>query len=171
MAEKEQQFEVRDLREKSKFILDDKFLNGYARFVEIYAVGVYNSLCRHADKEQKCWPSIKKIAEELSIGRNSVIESLKRLQFWNIIFKERKGKKLTNRYYLLDKSQWKSLCEVCLKDFSEVYHMDFTSLQDKLHKFTTQTSIERKHKSKETKKKGQKRFFIPGTGLVENFEN
>jgi len=46
-------FDVRDLRKKEQYITDDLFLNGYARFLGIYAVGVYGSLCRHANKEQK----------------------------------------------------------------------------------------------------------------------
>lgn len=140
-------FEVRDLREKDRFIVDDKFLNGYARFLGIYAVGVYNSLCRHANREQKCWPSINRMAKELAIGRNKVIDSLKYLEFWQIIKKVRPAKKLTNRYILLSKRYWKPRNEETLKEFSEVYHINFTGLLDKLHELTTSTSIERKFKS------------------------
>jgi len=147
-------FEIRDLREKDRFVVDDKFLNGYARFLGVYAVGVYNSLCRHANKEQRCWPSIKKIAQELSIGRNKVFDSVKYLEFWQIIKKERLGKKLTNRYLLLSKRYWKPISESSLKDFSEVYHINFKSLLDKLQEFITSTSIVRKHNSKLTQKKG-----------------
>jgi len=146
--------EVRDLRRKDNFRIDDQFLNGYAKFLGVYAVGVYVSLCRHADKKQKCFPSIKRIAEELDIGRNSVIESLKRLDFWNIVRKEREGKQLTNRYYLIDKNQWRAINEVSLKEYSEVCHINFTSLRDKLHEFMRQTSIVRIHNSKDIKKKG-----------------
>lgn len=151
-------FEIRDLREKDRFVVDDKFLNGYARFLGVYAVGVYNSLCRHANKEQRCWPSIKKIAQELSIGRNKVFDSVKYLEFWQIIKKERLGKKLTNRYLLLSKRYWKPISESSLKDFSEVYHINFKSLLDKLHEFTSSTSIVRKHNSKLTQKKGGSSF-------------
>jgi len=147
--EEENRFEVRDLRSKEKFIVDDKFLNGYARFLGIYAVGVYTSLCRHANKQQKSWPSIKRISQELDISRNKIIESVKYLEFWKIIKKKRVGKQLTNRYFLIDKKQWKPLSEVHIKDFSEVYKGDFTSLQDKLHEFTTGTSSR-----KETQEKG-----------------
>jgi len=157
----QEKFEIRDLREKGKFVVDDKFLNGYARFLGIYCVGIYNSLCRHADKEQKCWPSIKKIAEELDICRNKVIEGIKYLEFWQIIKKQRIGKQATNRYLLLDKKQWKPLSEVYLKDFSEVHHINFRSLQGKLQEFTAGTSIVRKHNSKETQKKGDSSFKKP----------
>jgi len=154
--QQEKKFDVRDLRKKDKFVVDDQFLNGYAKFVGIYAVGVYSSLCRHANKKQKCWPSIEKIKQELDIGRNSIIQAIKRLSFWNIIKKIRVGKKLTNRYYLVDKSEWKSISEVCLREYSEVCEINFLSLRDKLHGFATQTSIVRKHNSKETQKKGGK---------------
>ena len=151
-------FEIRDLREKDRFVVDDKFLNGYARFLGVYAVGVYNSLCRHANKEQRCWPSIKKIAQELSIGRNKVFDSIKYLEFWQIVKKERLGKKLTNRYLLLSKRYWKPISESSLKDFSEVYHINFKSLLDKLHEFTSSTSIVRKQNSNLLKKKGDLSF-------------
>lgn len=150
----QEKFEIRDLREKNKFVVDDKFLNGYARFLGIYTVGVYNSLCRHADKLQKCWPSIKKMAQELDISRNKVIDSIKYLEFWQIIKKQRVGKHATNRYLLLDKKQWKPLNETNLKEFGEVYHINFKGLHDKLQEFTVSTSIVRKHNSKETQNKG-----------------
>lgn len=102
-------FEVRDLREKDQFKIDDKFLNGYAKYVEIYAVGVYNSLCRHAQyKSQRAFPSIKKIAEELNISSPKVFYSLWVLEFFNIIKRYRVGKKCNNRYDLLHKKHWKS---------------------------------------------------------------
>jgi len=102
----EEIFEVRDRRIKEKFYLDDLYLNGYAKKCGIYATGVYMSLCRHANKEQKCWPSIKKIAEELLISETQARRSLKILVQYNIISIQRLGKKLNNRYYLLDKSEW-----------------------------------------------------------------
>lgn len=99
-------FEVRDLRIKEKFFIDDLYLNGYAKRCGVYATGVYVSLCRHANKEQKCFPSQSKIAEELSISTKQVSRSIKKLEELNIIKKIRVGKKLNNRYLLLDKSEW-----------------------------------------------------------------
>lgn len=140
---------IRDLRNKAHFLIDDAYLNGYAKKCGIYATGIYMSLCRHADKEQKCWPSIQKIAEELSIGRKSVMIGLQRLEKHGIIKKERVGKKLTNRYTLVDKSYW--LSEVDDRHFtSEVPHRDLCSPSQGLPKSLTGTSIERKHNRKET---------------------
>ena len=145
----ELKFEIRDLRDKNKFIMDDKFLNGYARFTGIYAVGVYSSLCRHANKEQASWPSIEKISEELTIGRKKVIESIKYLEFWQIVKKERTGKRCNNRYYLVDKKFWKPIGEVSVRDFSEVSVRDFTSVCEGLHRSLTGTSNSKETHSKE----------------------
>lgn len=104
--EKEIKFEVRDKRAKERFYLDDLYLNGYAKLCGIYATGVYLSLCRHSNLEQKCWPSIRKIAEELAISEKQVGRAVKILESYKIISKERIGKKATNRYWLLNKSEW-----------------------------------------------------------------
>ena len=145
-------FEVRDQREKGWYFTDNEFLNGYAKFIGIYAVGVYNSLCRHANKNQKSWPSIEKIKTELDIGKNSTIEGIKRLEFFDIIKKVRVGKQCTNRYILTKKSDWKIISEVCLKDYSEVCDTNFKGLLDKLHGFVTQTSNSKKTQKKENPK-------------------
>jgi biotin operon repressor len=99
-------FEVRDMRHKEKFQIDDAYLNGWAKLCGVYATGVYVSLCRHADKEQKCWPSLDKMAEELAISKTQVRRAIKILVEHNIIKVKRLGKKLNNRYYLVDKSEW-----------------------------------------------------------------
>lgn len=146
----DEEFEVRDLRDKNWFILDNEFLNGYAKFIGIYAVGVYSSLSRHAGIKQKAYPSQKLIAEELDIGRNKIIEGIQYLEFWQIIKKVRVGLHCTNRYFLLKKSEWKPINDETLKEFSDVCHINFRDLQDKLQKFTTRTSKVSKHKSNNT---------------------
>jgi biotin operon repressor len=105
-SDNQKRFEVRDLRRKEKFFVDDLYLNGYAKKCGIYATGVYLSLCRHANKEQKCYPSQSKMGEELHISTKQVSRSIKKLEELNIIKKIRVGKKLNNRYLLLDKSEW-----------------------------------------------------------------
>lgn len=152
----ESQFEIRDLRDKSKFVMDDKFLNGYARFVKVHAVGVYSSLCRHANKEQSSWPSIKTIDKELNIGRATVIRSIKRLEFWKIIKKERVGKRCNNRYYLIDKKYWKPISEVSVRYFTEVSGWDFSSIRVILQGYLCDTSNSKETHSKETHSKERK---------------
>lgn len=109
-----QTFRVRDLRIKEKFFLDDAYVNGWAKYLKPFALAVYVSLCRHADKEQSAFPSQDTIAKEHGISRRTVIDKLQLLQQLNIIrfekVRSKKGKWLNNTYYLLDKSLWKNPC-------------------------------------------------------------
>ena len=105
--------EIRDLRQKEKLIIDDEYLNGYAKLCGINASGVYMALCRHADKDQTCFPSKKLIAKELSISERSVYTALKTLSEWNIIEITNQGRKddgsfRNNIYSLIDKKYWKN---------------------------------------------------------------
>lgn len=104
-------FKVRDLRIKEKFWLDDVYLNGYARYLKPAATAVYMSLCRHADKEQSCFPAEETIAKEHGICEKTVRNKITLLKEWNIIKVERRrrksGKWLCNTYFLLDKSEWR----------------------------------------------------------------
>lgn len=59
-------FKVRDLRSKEKHVIDDQYLNTYARLCGVYATAVYNSLSRHANSHtQECFPSTELIAKQL----------------------------------------------------------------------------------------------------------
>lgn len=102
--------EIRDLRDKF-FRTDDEYLNGYARICGIYATGVYMSLCRHADKEDHCFPGIDLISEELAVSRPSVIKGIKKLEELNIIqvarTKRKNGRQMVNGYWLVNKRHWK----------------------------------------------------------------
>jgi len=155
----EEKIIIRDLRRKEKFVIDDEYLNDYARVCGIFATGVYVSLCRHADKEQKAFPSIKRMAAELAISESSVKRGLKKLDEHRIIVRERKGKMLTNRYYLLDKSEWSPITV----DESDGSVRPVTQFRQTHHTVPAEPSIERKHNIKETQKKGIIKNF--------NFEN
>ena len=101
---------VRDLRIKEKFFIDDYYLNGYARILKPTATAVYLSLCRHADKEQNCFPSLNLIAKEHSINEKTVRRAIQKLKKHTIIHYEqtrnKEGRWLHNTYFLVDKSQW-----------------------------------------------------------------
>jgi hypothetical protein len=117
--QKDRGFKVRDLRNKQFFVVDDVYLNGYARLLGAIASVVYFSLCRHADKDQSCFPSQKFIAEEFNIGQRTVRDKLRLLEECNIIKtareKDNKGRWLNNTYILVDKSDWLSKEEVAKK--------------------------------------------------------
>jgi len=102
---------VIDMRNKQKFQTDDAYYDSYAKICGIYATGVYMALCRHADIDQYCFPSIKMMAEKLDVSEDSVSRGIKELKKNNIISVEkcrsRQGVWKNNSYILLDKSVWK----------------------------------------------------------------
>jgi predicted transcriptional regulator len=106
------EFKVRDLRRKEKFFVDDEYLNGWAKKLKPNGTAVYLSLCRHADKEQSCFPSMDLIAKQHSISRKTVQRAINKLRDYNIIRSEQErnktGKFYRNIYFLLDKKEWKS---------------------------------------------------------------
>ena len=173
----EQIFEVRDIRQKEKFIIDDRFLNGYAKFVGIYATGVYVSLCRHANKGQKAWPSIKKIAEELNISIPMAYGAIWTLCLFNIIIKQRIGKMACNRYWLLDKKEWvplipeaihKLLSDINSVNITDINSINITSKRRLHHLLTVFTSYSKETHSKETHSKGQKKYPPKADDPVDN---
>ena len=109
-------FKVRDLRKKEQFIIDDAYLNGYGRIFGPTGTAVYLSLCRRADKEQSCWPSETRIAEDHNITDRTVRKYIKIFAEANLVRIERErtqsGKWPHNVYYLLDKSEWKKPEEI-----------------------------------------------------------
>ncbi len=103
-------FKVRDKRNKGWFFVDNEYLNGYGKVLGGLGIAIYVDLCRHADSDQKCFPSQKLIAKELKMGERTVRKYIKLFERYHIIeiTKERsnKGKWLNNTYWLLDKTEW-----------------------------------------------------------------
>jgi hypothetical protein len=98
--------EIRDSREREFFIVDDRFMDVYARICGVYATCVYLALCRHVGKDQTCWPSINLLSEKLGMTTRSVIRSTKVLEHHKIIQID-KVKGDSNIYTLLNKRHWK----------------------------------------------------------------
>ena len=102
---------VIDKRIKEKFMVDDIYLNGYSKLCGIHATGVYMVLCRHASKEQECFPSKKLVSEKLAISERTVYTALRKLKEFNIIEIKQQGRKadgsyINTIYILQDKSTW-----------------------------------------------------------------
>lgn len=91
-------------------MIDDEYLNGQARLCGWQGTIVYLSLCRHANKEQTCFPSIKLMAEENGVSRDTILKGIKALEKRKVISvkktRSKGGKWLNNSYVLLDKSEW-----------------------------------------------------------------
>jgi hypothetical protein len=143
-----------DKRRKEKFMLDDEYLNGQAKLCGWKGTIVYNSLCRHSDKEQHCFPSIKLMSEQHGVGRNTILKGIETLKNRNIISIERTrnkgGKWLNNSYTLLDKSEW-DYNQVPLKDtVNQVPLRTSPSPSQNITKSSTRTL--RKHREGNTEK-------------------
>ena len=113
-------FQVRDLRVKTRFAIDNRFQDDYAGILGPDCSMVYYALVRHANKEQKTWPSQQRIAEQIDKSRQWVGIYLHVLQFFKIIRTVRLGKSCTNRYYLIDESQWRTDFDEMLSQLEEV---------------------------------------------------
>ena len=92
-------------------MVDDVYLNGYAKYLGTTASMIYFSICRHADKQQTAFPPQSLIANELGINEQTVKRKMQVLKKWQLISieqtKSNKGQWLHNTYTLLDKSEWK----------------------------------------------------------------
>lgn len=99
-----------DKRAKNYFRMDDAYLNGYAKKCGYKATLVYLCLCRHADKNQYCFPSLKSMSEKLGISVDSIKRGVQDLKKYNIIeveqVKHKNGLWKNNSYTLVDKSDW-----------------------------------------------------------------
>jgi len=97
--------EIRDLREKHFFMVDDLLLDAYAARLGPHTTLVYISLCRHANKFQISWPSIDRLAEKTAVSRSGVLRGLRELEKARLIKVERhRGR--PNIYVLRDRSAW-----------------------------------------------------------------
>ena len=116
----DKQFIVRDLRQKEKFVINDAYLDSYARVLGITASAVYMSLCRHANRNQECFPSQELIAREHNISPRSVKRAIQRLKEANMILIRRErlshGRGRNNVYVLLDRGQESPTKETHKKD-------------------------------------------------------
>ena len=85
---------IRDKRNKEWFIIDNAYLNGYAKIFGAVGTAIYISLCRHANNEtQECFPSQELIAKELGITDRTVRNYIKKFEEWNLILVKRKKSK------------------------------------------------------------------------------
>ena len=97
--------EIVDRREHGYFIIDDIFLDEYARICGVYVGAVYMSLCRHVNKERMCWPSVRRISDQWGMTPRSVISGLRWLEEHKLI-KMYREKGRSTIYELLDKKKW-----------------------------------------------------------------
>jgi hypothetical protein len=102
-----EKFEVRDMREKF-FMVDDAYLNGWARLFGARTSMVYLCLCRHVGADQACYPSTRLMADKLAMSERQVARAVKLLEL-HCLIKVSRAKGQPNIYTLLDKKHWKKI--------------------------------------------------------------
>ncbi len=123
----EERMQVRDERGYHRTHVDNALIKDYGWLIGANTIGVYIALLMHADKNQKCYPSIKSLAELTALSSPTVIQCLKLLKFLKIIDSVQVGKTCTNRYWMLDKVNWRKDWGVMLNDLTTGEVNVFTS--------------------------------------------
>jgi hypothetical protein len=114
---KERLFEKRNIYTGGHFVMDDVYIDHYAKLCGAYATCVYMGLCRYADRiTQSCSPRIGLLADRLRISTRQVIRVLKILEDYNIIRIERTPGEVS-KYVLIDSKYWKQI-DACRKPVS-----------------------------------------------------
>lgn len=99
----------RDGKDKVWSWFDDLFMDKYAKYFGPIGTNVYFNLCRRVDKNQRCFPSQKRIAGDIGAKPRAVGNFIYWLIYYHIISCSRErfnGKWKNNVYTLLDKSVW-----------------------------------------------------------------
>jgi hypothetical protein len=104
-ARYDEPMEILDRRDHEYFKVDDIFIDKYARIGGVYVGAVYFTLCRHANKDRMCWPSIRRIAGQWGMSVRMVIKGLEWLVERKIIRVHQEAGK-SNIYEILDKRKW-----------------------------------------------------------------
>lgn len=102
---------VRTRDKKSRFYIDNEFFNnGYAELLGRKAL-VYFVLAKYANaRTQTCFPSYETLMKQSGVKHRSLIPKvLRALIHLRLIAVKRSKGRHSNRYYLLDVSEWKPL--------------------------------------------------------------
>lgn len=97
---------IRKFEKKGWFWIDNLLHDELAAIIGWKATAVYFALARYADKNQYCFPSQKTLAAKLKVSESTIKRGMAVLISHNMVYQQRKGKKLNNGYWLLDKTCW-----------------------------------------------------------------
>lgn len=117
-----------------KFFVEDDFFDNYASLCGRKATQVYCVLCRYANEDRQCSPSIKLLATKLGISRDLVIAGIKTLEAWKIIevqkTRRNNGTWVNHSYKILDKNQWRK--PECQNNIVQVKKAESENLIEKI---------------------------------------
>jgi hypothetical protein len=91
---------VRNIRDGRWFWLHHRVLDQYGRELGPYGIAVYCALCRFASRDQRSFPSQKRIAETIGASRSKACHEIEKLRRLGLIWAaKRDGRR--NIYFLL----------------------------------------------------------------------
>lgn len=97
--------EVRDIRRQNWLWMSNAIIDKFGEHIGAYGIATYAVLCRYANADGVCWPSIRTIAKMLDCSPTTVQKTLDALEKSGLIRVENRtledGRKTSNRYYLL----------------------------------------------------------------------
>lgn len=94
---------------KGDFLLVDRaFVRSWAKMLGPCCMAVYLLFCSMVDKEQKCFPAMDTIRQEVGFRKQSVVKAIRLLESYRLVVVKRQPKcsKKPNVYWLTDKSRW-----------------------------------------------------------------
>ena len=98
--------EITSRRNHPFYIVDNALLDIHGHQLKPNGIAVYNALCRFADREGTCYPSIQTIARKIGIGRSTVIKAIQTLVSLGLVEVETRyssnGDKDSNLYILCE---------------------------------------------------------------------
>lgn len=107
-AMRDEQFEVRDLREPGWHWVDNEFTDNYSRPLGHCPTLVYDLLCRHSDTYQISWPTVPEMASRLQFSERQITRAIFILEEYNLI-RVKRTQGAPNAYQLVNKRNWKKL--------------------------------------------------------------
>jgi len=103
MNEKEQLIKVRDRREKHQFSIHNRVIDEWLPIIGLPGLALYALYVRMSNKkDEKCYPGYTLIQEHLGMGRATISNYNKLLQWCGLIHIEPGDAVNTNDYYILD---------------------------------------------------------------------
>lgn len=171
-------FPIRELGKQTRLWIDNEFFErGYAEtFRGKRVLDVYCILAKYANsKNQTCFPSLSTIMKEAGIkNRNTVVDAIKLLETFRLIFIEHSKGWRPNHYVLLRNSNWKPSDSIAIDTVLAKHKKDKTVSDNIGERYQMQprdgiTSDTRNHISKSDNeiKDELKKISIKGTELLQ----
>jgi biotin operon repressor len=76
---------VRDRRKRGMFRVDDEVIDQHGEHIGAHGIAVYAALCKYANQQEQCFPSISTLCKKLKMGRAKLLDTLKALKKCGLI--------------------------------------------------------------------------------------